>query len=565
MPLEHLADYTARLTGVFEKHGTTGTWYAHASVGCLHVRPILNLRLEKDVKAMRAIAEQAFAFVREYKGSHSGEHGDGLVRSEFHEPMFGSRLARAFEEVKESSTRRAFSIPARSCARRSSMTARISATGPSYRGAGRSTTRARLVGLSRRGGGFQGAVEMCNNNGACRKLGRRRDVPELSRHPRGARRDARPRQLAAACDHRPARPGRLHLRRDGGDDEALRVVQGLPPRMPDRRRHGADEDRGAGGACREARAVAARPAGRLAAALRALCGKVPWLLNMRDRMPGAAKLSEAMAGFSTRRTLPKWRGAMCSATRRPQRCRGTEARSCCSPTPSTATSSARTSTPRSRPRRRAATTFIWRSRPKIRRGRCAAAAPSSRRQGGPSAQGSRAHARGAVAFRVARHAGGRPGAELPAQLPRRGAGDDPKAEGAALAARALTFEEFLAREAKAGRLNLPLQEDRRARAAPRPLPSEGVRCARPVEAVLKLVPGLNVETIESSCCGMAGELRLRFRDDRRVAGDGRAVAVAGGAQRRRRTTSSSPTARPAATRSTTAPGARRSTSRACWR
>src|SRR5262249_34857244 len=50
VPLEHLADYTARLTGVFEQHGTRGTWYAHASVGCLHVRPVLNLRLEKDVK-----------------------------------------------------------------------------------------------------------------------------------------------------------------------------------------------------------------------------------------------------------------------------------------------------------------------------------------------------------------------------------------------------------------------------------------------------------------------------------------------------------------------------------
>ena len=101
VPLEHLADYTARLTEVFEKHGTRGTWYAHASVGCLHVRPMLNLRLEQDVKAMRAIAEEAFAFVRDYKGSHSGEHGDGIVRSEFHEPMFGQRLVRAFEQVKD--------------------------------------------------------------------------------------------------------------------------------------------------------------------------------------------------------------------------------------------------------------------------------------------------------------------------------------------------------------------------------------------------------------------------------------------------------------------------------
>ena len=100
VPLEHLADYTSRLTDIFEKHGTRGTWYAHASVGCLHVRPVLNLRLEHDVKAMRAIAEEAFDMVRAYKGSHSGEHGDGIVRSEFHDKMFGPELVRAFEEVK---------------------------------------------------------------------------------------------------------------------------------------------------------------------------------------------------------------------------------------------------------------------------------------------------------------------------------------------------------------------------------------------------------------------------------------------------------------------------------
>jgi FAD/FMN-containing dehydrogenase len=101
VPLPKLAEYTQKLTEIFAKHGTRGTWYAHASEGCLHVRPILNLKLEKDVKAMRAIAEETFALVRAYKGSHSGEHGDGLVRSEFHEAMFGARLTRAFEEVKD--------------------------------------------------------------------------------------------------------------------------------------------------------------------------------------------------------------------------------------------------------------------------------------------------------------------------------------------------------------------------------------------------------------------------------------------------------------------------------
>src|SRR5580704_6727715 len=101
VPLPKLAEYTQKLTEIFAKHGTRGTWYAHASEGCLHVRPILNLKLDKDVKAMRSIAEEAFALVRAYKGSHSGEHGDGIVRSEFHEAMFGSKIVSAFEEIKD--------------------------------------------------------------------------------------------------------------------------------------------------------------------------------------------------------------------------------------------------------------------------------------------------------------------------------------------------------------------------------------------------------------------------------------------------------------------------------
>src|SRR5690242_8196309 len=100
VPLEHLADYTERLNAIFARNGTHGTMYAHASEGCLHVRPVLNLKLEKDVKAMRAIAEEAFAMVRDYKGSHSGEHGDGIVRSEFHAAMFGARIVADFGEVK---------------------------------------------------------------------------------------------------------------------------------------------------------------------------------------------------------------------------------------------------------------------------------------------------------------------------------------------------------------------------------------------------------------------------------------------------------------------------------
>ena len=74
--LTDLAGYTAGLTEIFEKYQTKGTWYAHASVGCLHVRPVLNMKLDQDVKTMRAIAEETFDLVAKYKGSHSGEHGD---------------------------------------------------------------------------------------------------------------------------------------------------------------------------------------------------------------------------------------------------------------------------------------------------------------------------------------------------------------------------------------------------------------------------------------------------------------------------------------------------------
>src|SRR5712671_6847197 len=167
--LDDLADYTARLTAIFEKHGTHGTWYAHASVGCLHVRPVLNMKQELDVRKMRAIAEEAFAMVREYKGSHSGEHGDGLVRSEFHEAMFGSRLVRAFEEVKDAFDPKGLFNPGK-IVRPSKMDDRsLFRFKPDYR-IGELKTALDWSAYPGAGGGFQGAVEMCNNNGACRKL-----------------------------------------------------------------------------------------------------------------------------------------------------------------------------------------------------------------------------------------------------------------------------------------------------------------------------------------------------------------------------------------------------------
>src|SRR5262245_5370908 len=169
VPLEHLADYTDKLTHIFEKHGTRGTWYAHASVGCLHVRPVLNLRLDQDVKAMRAIAEEAFALVRDYKGSHSGEHGDGIVRSEFHEAMFGAQLVRAFEEVKDRFDPKGLFNPGRVVRPPKFDDRSLLRYAPGYH-ADEMVTHFDWRAYTGAGGGFQGAVEMCNNNGACRAL-----------------------------------------------------------------------------------------------------------------------------------------------------------------------------------------------------------------------------------------------------------------------------------------------------------------------------------------------------------------------------------------------------------
>jgi FAD/FMN-containing dehydrogenase/Fe-S oxidoreductase len=169
VPLPHLADYTDRLNRIFAKHGTSGTMYAHASEGCLHVRPVLNLRLEKDVKAMRAIAEEAFAMVREYKGSHSGEHGDGIVRSEFHGAMFGSRIVADFKQVKHRFDPDNVLNPGK-IVDPPKMDDRTLFRYPSDYRVGELKTALDWSAYTGAGGGFQGAVEMCNNNGACRKL-----------------------------------------------------------------------------------------------------------------------------------------------------------------------------------------------------------------------------------------------------------------------------------------------------------------------------------------------------------------------------------------------------------
>ena len=167
--LEDLAEYTSRLTEIFHKHDTEGTWYAHASVGCLHVRPVLNLRQQKDVVAMRQIAEECFDMVKAYKGSHSGEHGDGICRSEFHEKMFGRKMVEGFEEIKQLFDPNNLMNPGKIVNPPRMDDATLFRYPPEYN-VPEIKTALSWQGWTGQGGGFQGAVEMCNNNGACRKL-----------------------------------------------------------------------------------------------------------------------------------------------------------------------------------------------------------------------------------------------------------------------------------------------------------------------------------------------------------------------------------------------------------
>lgn len=306
VPLEHLADYTAKLTECFERNGTRGTWYAHASEGCLHVRPVLNLRLEKDVKAMRAIAEEAFELVRKYKGSHSGEHGDGLVRSEFHREMFGSELVKAFEEVKDTFDPKGVMNPGK-IVRAPKFDARdLFRYPPGYAVKDFAPTLdwSEYPGAI---GGFQGAAEQCNNNGACRKSEGGAMCPSYR-----VTRDEQHVTRGRANSLRLALSGQLGA---GAltSDEMVQTMQLCVSCKACKRECPTGVDM----ARMKIEVLAARAAmrgyslrDRLIAGLpryAPLAARFAPLLNLRNRVGALRWLSEKVAGFSARRDLPVWR------------------------------------------------------------------------------------------------------------------------------------------------------------------------------------------------------------------------------------------------------------------
>jgi FAD/FMN-containing dehydrogenase/Fe-S oxidoreductase len=508
VPLEHLADYTTRLTEIFERNGTRGTWYAHAGSGCLHVRPVLNLRLEKDVHAMRAIAEEAFAMVREYKGSHSGEHGDGLVRSEFNEPMFGSRLARAFEEVKDRFDPKGLYNPGKIVRAPKFDDRSLFRFKPGYHGI-ELKTELDWSAFPGTGGGLQGAVEMCNNNGACRKLAGGAMCPSYR-----VTRDERDVTRGRANSLRLAISGQLGPDALASDEMAETLSLCVSCKACRR-----ECPTGVDMARMKIEVQAARAAKRGLSLHDRLVGYLPryapyaarhpYWFNLRNDSPVLRRAAQTFAGFSAKRSLPKWRRDVyrdrsdwhykADRADKPPRevvlfadtfnryfeCENLDAAMSVLMTGGYRVHAPLPKDGDDRPlccgRTFLSVGKVDEARKEMQRTLDVLAPYAAR---GVPIIGLEPSC--LFTFRD----------ELPAVLKTQAADQ--------LSANALLIEEFLAREQKAGQLALPLS----------PLPRKALlhgHCHQKafdamgaVESVLRLIPELNVETIESSCCGMAG-------------------------------------------------------------
>lgn len=302
VPLPSLGTWARELEAIFQRHGTPAIWYAHASVGCLHVRPSLSMKDPADVATMRAIAEEAHQVVRRLGGSHSGEHGDGLLRSEFIEPMLGEDLTRAFEALKAAFDPDGLMNPGKIVRPPAMDDRRLFRYPPGYR------TRTLPTALDwRPWGGLAGAVEMCNSNGACRKLDPgvmcpsfrvTRDEVDTTRGRAGVLRQA----LAGDFG-----PGGIH-----GSEvaEALDLCVGCKacrrecPTGVDMARMKAEVLH------HRHRRTPPAPRTRLFAYLpryAPLAASMAPALNLRNRLRPLARLTEHALGITAERSLPAWR------------------------------------------------------------------------------------------------------------------------------------------------------------------------------------------------------------------------------------------------------------------
>lgn len=521
VPLQHLAEYTRRLTEVFHRHGTEGTWYAHASVGTLHVRPILDMRRDGAMK-MRAIAEEASALVREYKGAYSGEHGDGLCRGEWIAWQYGPRINQAFAEIKalfdpENRFNPGKIVnPPKMDERGNFRFApgyRVPRIRPALDWSAWNVRRDPLTGEQTPPGtgddetnGFASAVEMCNNNGHCRKFDAgtmcpsyrvTRDEKHLTRGRANTLRLAISGQLGdeglASIEVKEALD--LCVSCKGCKRDCPTGVDMAKMKIEARRawaeRHGIT--------LRE-RLIAFMP--RYAQ----LAGRWPRLAALADGIPVISPWLKRKIGFAPQRSLPRFQPAYLAqaAKAMPSAVRGDGKDVLLFV--DTFNNSIEPENARAAQRVLEAAGYtvhlnVQRSERPLCCGRTFLAA-------GLVAQ-AKQEARRTLDALEPFVSQGIPvvGLEPSCLLTLRdefldyGYGD----EARRLASNAFLFEEFLVREQKAGRLSLPLKSLPVARALVHGhCHQKAFNAFTPVQTVLGWIPGLEIDVVESSCCGMAG-------------------------------------------------------------
>ena len=531
VPLEHLAEYTDALTEVFQKHGSKGTWYAHASVGTLHVRPILDMRRDGAPK-MRAIAEEASALVRKFKGAYSGEHGDGLCRGEWISWQFGPQITQAFASIKAHMDPLDLLCPERMINPPKMDDTSLMRYAPSYKVIPIQTAldwRAwdvqndpvtEQTSAPGTGGdpaqGLAKAVEMCNNNGHCRKFDAGTMCPSYrvtrdEKHLTRGRANTLRLALSGQLDGLPAQDaftsqavhealdlcvGCKGCKRDcpTGVDMAKMKVEFL---YHYKARHGHTL---------KDKLVAHLPdyahwASRFAP-----------LLNLRDKLPGLAALSEKLLGFSARRRLPQWQSQHFFNT-------------------------ANTGATRAQvlAAARPVVLFVDTFNGSFEAGNAHAALQVLQAAGYTVHVAGKAQADGKhlccgrtyLASGMLDQAKAKAGELMAALWPfaEKGipiVGLEPSClltlrdeflvmnlgpQAQAISEQAMLFEEFLAREAAAGRLEAlksQLQATDQAILLHGHCHQKAFGAISPVMDVLKLIPGAKPELIESSCCGMAG-------------------------------------------------------------
>jgi FAD/FMN-containing dehydrogenase/Fe-S oxidoreductase len=168
VPVEHLAEYVGEVQRIVASHGAGLVILGHASAGCLHIHPILNLKTAEGLRQYRAIGEACANLVLKYGGTTSGEHGEGLSRGEFSEKLFGPQLVEAFRQVKRAFDPQGLMNPGKVVDVGPMDNPHILRYGPNYRVL-YAPDRLRLDWSA--DGGFTAAVEMCNGSGVCRKEG----------------------------------------------------------------------------------------------------------------------------------------------------------------------------------------------------------------------------------------------------------------------------------------------------------------------------------------------------------------------------------------------------------